>query len=172
MPSFDPKIPVDRIRIKTIFVSAVLSETAARIREDQNAVVDAWDLFESGRVKSWLQGHFSVGNNEGGAKLSMRYLTYFRFLDMPDPRRSLRRVKKEGYHNYNQIVFGNLYSYGLPEIQFGLTEQVYQQVTGAINTAMTRKSRYTMANDMLNAISKEDRFAAAILSKSMRQGYY
>ncbi len=171
MPTFQPKIATQQIRIKTIFVSAVLRETAERIREDQNRVVDAWDLFETGKVKSWLQGHFSVGNNDGGGKLVMRYLTYFRFLDMPDPRRSTRRVKREGYHNYNQIVFGNLYNYGLPELQFGLTKDIHEQITGSITKAVG-KNKYMIANDMLHDIAKEDRFAAAILAKSMRQGYY
>lgn len=171
MPRFQPKIATQQLRIKTVFVSAVLRELADRIREDQNAVVAAWDLFETGKVKDWLQGHFSVGNQEGGGKLTMRYLTYFRFLDMPDPRRELRRLKKEGYHNYNQIVFGNLYNYGLPELQYGLTKDIHQQITGAINNAMAGKNKYMRAEEMLSDIAKEDRFAAAILAKSMRQGY-
>lgn len=171
MAAFDPKIASNSVRIKTVFVSAVLRETAERIRIEQNEVVDAWDLFESGTLKSMLRGHFSVDNNEGGAKLSMRYLNYFRFLDMPDSRRRLRQLKREGYHTYNKIVFGTIYNYGLPEIQYGLTKQIHEQITGAINTAMTRKSRYKMADEMLAGIASEDRFAAAILSKSMRQGY-
>lgn len=171
MPAFDPKIPTNKVRIKTVFVSAVQRELAERIRDEQNAVVDEWDLFETGTLKSMLRGHFSIDSNDGGARLSMRYLRYYRFLDMPDPRRKMRQAKRDGYHNYNQIVFGHLYNFGLPQIQFGLTQQIHEQITGAINTAMTRKSRYQQAEMMLTDIAAEDRFAAAILSKSMRQGY-
>ena len=170
MPKFGTKYRTDQSRIKTVFVSAVLRETAERIRADQNAVVEEWDLFETGKVKAWLQGHFSVGELEGGGSLNMRYLTYYRFLDMPDPRRELRRAKRDGYHNYNQIVFGNLYNFALPEVQFGLTQEIHEQITGAIIKAQ-RKNKFMLAEEMLSNIASEDRFAAAILSKSMRKGY-
>lgn len=172
MPEFASKLPTDRLRIKTVFMSAVLTETAKRIRADQNAVVDAWDLFESGALKSMLQGHFSVEAVEGEGKLSMLYLNYFRFLDMPDPRRQLRRTKREGYHLYNRIAFGNLYNYGIPELQYGLTKEVYEQIVGEIDQAMTAgKSKYQRAEMMLTDIADKNRIVAAIMAKRMRMGY-
>ena len=171
MPKYRSKIPTNRMRIKTAFVSAVLRETAIRIREDQNRVVDEWDLFESGALKSSLQGNFSVGAEGDGGNLRMRYLTYFRFLDMPDPRRKSRRLKREGYHAYNQIVFGNLYSYGLPELQYGFTKEIHDKMVGEIDLAMSGMNKYQRAEMMLTDIADKDRFMAAILSKSMRQGY-
>lgn len=172
MPKYNAKISTNKLRIKTAFVSAVLRETAERIREDQNRVVDEWNLFESGTLKNSLQGNFSVGAEGESGQLRMRYLTYFRFLDMPDPRRESRRAKREGYHNYNQIVFGNLYNYGLPELQYGFTKEVYEQITGELEKAFPLgTNKYQRAEMMLTGISDKDRFISAILSKSMRQGY-
>ncbi|HET6558064.1 MAG TPA: hypothetical protein VFG54_12165 [Prolixibacteraceae bacterium] len=148
-------------------MSEVLRETAERIRTDQNAVVDAWDLFESGDLKSMLRGHFSVSAVDGGAKLSMRYLQYFRFLDIPDPRRQLRRAKREGYHNYNQIVYGNVYNYGIPELQYGFTKDVYEGMTGAMETAI-KGNKYQRMEKMLTGIAGEDRFMAALITGGIR----
>lgn len=172
MPKYTAKIPTNRMRIKTAFVSAVLRETAIRIREDQNRVVDEWDLFESGTLKNALQGNFSVGAEGESGNLRMRYLTYFRFLDIPDPRRQMRRTKREGYHTYNRIVFGNLYNFGLPELQYGFTKEIHDQMVGEIDKAMAGMSKYKRAEMMLTDIADKDRFMAAVLSKSMRQGYF
>jgi len=167
MLEFGKKKPTDWLRVKTAFMSEVLTETAVRIRADQNQVVDAWDLFESGEVKKSLQGHFSVNAVEGGAKLSMRYLKYYRFLDMPDPRRTMRRAKRDGYHNYNQIAFGNVYNYGIPELQYGFTKEVYEGMTGALESAITG-NKYQRMDAMLHGIASEDRFTAAIMTGGLR----
>ncbi|MBV5334180.1 MAG: hypothetical protein JZU49_00050 [Sulfuricurvum sp.] len=167
MLDFGKKKPTDWLRVKTAFMSEVLRETAVRIRADQNQVVDAWDLFESGAVKSSLQGHFSVDAVDGGAKLSMSYLQYYRFLDMPDSRRTMRRAKREGYHNYNQIAFGNVYNYGIPELQYGFTKDVYEGMTGALESAITG-NKYQRMETMLSGIAGEDRFTAAIITGGLR----
>lgn len=171
MPQFAAKLQTDRLRVKTQFISQVLTETAQRVRADQNAVVEAWDLFESGAMKTMLQGHFSVNSTDSSGRLSMSYLNYYRFLDMPDPRRQLRRVKKEGYHTYNRIVFGILYHYGIPELQYGLTKEVYEQISGEIGEAMAAGNKYKQADAMVHGIADKDRFMAAILGKRMRMGY-
>jgi hypothetical protein len=114
-------------RVETQFISEVMADTARVIREMQQETADAWNLFKTGELKKSLQGHFSVNNQDGGARLSMRYLTYARFLDMKDPGRSITK-SREGYHLYNRIVFGVLYNQTLPKLRYGFTEEVKQAI--------------------------------------------
>ena len=114
-------------RVETRFISEVMADTAQVIREMQQKTADEWNLFKSGELKKSLQGHFSVSNQDEGASLSMRYLTYARFLDLRDPRRTITK-SREGYHLYNRIVFGILYNQTRPKLSYGFTEEVKQAV--------------------------------------------
>jgi hypothetical protein len=111
----------DSPQIKSTFISAVLRETAETIQSRQRQVASEWNLFESGDLKRSLQGHFSVNASDGGGKLSMSYLSYARFLDMNNPN---RKIKREGYHLYNRIVFGVLYNPTVAALQYGLTDEI------------------------------------------------
>lgn len=171
MPAFAPKQRSNPLRVKTAFVSAILKGNAEAIRKEQTQVVDEWNLFESGNLKSWLQGHFSVNNADGGAKLSMRYLTYARFLDMKRPGTS--QAKRNAYHLYNRIVYGFLYGQMLPTIRYGFTEDVKNQIANAIASTASGTSFYKMRDDQISAINQlYGRNMAAIMSKQYRQGYY
>lgn len=130
------------IRIKSEYVSQVLRESAMAIREGQNQVAEEWNLFDTGRLKDWLQGHFSFQSQAGGGKLSMRYLKYARFLDMKDDRRSQKLAKREGYHLYNHLVFGIIYNKTLDEIRYGLTDDIKQSITAAIQKAVRNKASF------------------------------
>lgn len=154
MPKFQPKRHNSVSRIKTEFVSSVLRDTGNKIRQGQTKTADEWNLFESGTLRNWLQGHFSVESDEGGGKLYMRYLAYARFLDMADSRRKNRQLKREGYHLYNRQVFGVLYNKTLPALRYGFTEDVKTQIDQALIQAVG-----------------SDRNAAALVAKSMRRGY-
>ncbi len=130
-------------RIKMVFVSRILKETAIKIRSAQRKVVSEWNLFDEGHLQRMLQGHFSVGQLGGGAKLSMQYLAYARFLDMVDRR---RQYKRDGYHLYNKIVFGILYGYTIHEIKHDFTEDVAKTIQQEIMEAIEE-------NPMLGAIA-------------------
>jgi hypothetical protein len=153
MPEFKAIQKTNNKRIKTAFVSGVLRRDAEAIRTGQQQVADNWNLFKDGALKSWLQGHFSVSNNDGGAKLSMRYLMYARFLDLPDPRRRQRQMKREGYHLYNRQIFGVLYGKTLPSIRYGLTDEIREQITNALAQSVGG-----------------ERNATALITKTLRQG--
>lgn len=169
-PIFEPKNRTSVMRIKTIFISAILRQTALSIREQQNVVADDWDLFDEGDLKAMLQGHFSVGNFEGGGKLSMRYLTYFRFLDMPDPRRRIRRLKRDGYELYNRISFGTIYSRSLPALTFGFTDELRKQMGGTLEEIMNAPLPFFKKTNMIiTETAKYDRNFAALLSKAVRR---
>lgn len=175
MEKFAPKYPhTNRGRIKVAFVSQILTATAESIRNDQRAVAQEWNLFDggSGRLKAMLTGHFSIANQEGGGKLSMSYLNYARFLDIPDPRRNTRLLQREGYHLYNRIVYGTLYARTFNELQFGLVKEVYEQIASEIDQAMVAKMPFYKRQQMyISAIASQDRIMAAMLAKRMRQGY-
>jgi hypothetical protein len=163
--------PNKQQRVKTMFVSEVLTETAMYIRSEQLKVVEEWDLFEGGALKQSLTGHFSVNHSDGGGRLSMRYLNYARFLDMPD-RRNTRRLKREGYHLYNRIVYGILYNRTIPVLKYGFTEEIKKKVSKMFDSAMTSRVPAFKRNEAtLKLIADEDRNMAAMLAKSLRQGY-
>jgi hypothetical protein len=157
--------------VKTVFVSAILKEGADAIREEQTQVVDDWDLFESGKLKESLQGHFSIANIEGGAKLSMRYLAYARFLDIH--RKGTSRAKRNAYHLYNRINFGFLYGQMMPTIRFGFSEEIKNKIANSIANTAPGTSFYKIRDNQINAINEiYGRNMAAIMSKKYRQGYY
>ena len=166
-PSKDPGR--SRGRIKTEFISSVLRQTADRIMLEQNRVAEAWNLFKedgSGDLKRSLQGNFSINAAGEGGKLRFRYLTYFRFLDMPDPRRKIRQAKREGYHLYNRIMFGNIYNYAVPELMWGFTNEVRDEMIDILETSMTASDRYHLLSERLDgAIYDKDRFIANLLTR-------
>jgi len=172
MPDFNPIKRTNELRIQSVFISAVLNDTAKLIYAKQNQVAEEWDLFEhhgTGRLKQSLQGYFSVASSEGSGRLSMRYLTYARWLDMQDNR---RKMKKEGYHLYNRIVFGVLYNPTFNALMYGLTDDVREFLGSRLEEALAQKMPYYKITDtVLKQVSEYDRNYAAILSKSLRQGY-
>lgn len=169
-PQFQPKRRSNVMRIKTAFVSAILRETALSIREAQNVVVDDWGLFEEGPLQSWLQGHFSVAKQDGGGKLSMRYLTYARFIDLPDPRRHSRQLARDGYHLYNKISFGTIYGRTLPALTSAFTTELNEQMGGALMAIMEKPLPMFKKTDMIiKETAKYDRNYAAIMSKALRR---
>lgn len=159
-------------RIKTAFVSSVLRQTAEQIQASQQRVVDEWNLFSSSEKKLYnsLKGHFSLANNEGGAKLQMGFLKYARFLDMADPR---RKLKREGYHLYNRIMFGNIYGYSIPTIQWGFTDEIKAEIGQQL--LEIEQSKYPHGKKVgmqLELVSTQvDRNLAAVMAKSLRMGH-
>ena len=173
MPKYQTQRPTDWARITRAYRSQILQESAILIRKEQDEIVDAWDLYESGTLKSSLRGHFTVTDIDTGSKLSMRYLTYFRFLDIPDVRRKLRNAKKEGYHSYNRVVFGYLYNQTLPQLKYGLTEETQTLIRNKLAEAMgggtkTGSQKIFLLQDMAQG---GDRVAQALMAKKSRQGY-
>lgn len=127
---------ISQERIKTAFISEVLSRTAVKIRSEQAQAIDEWNLFQTGELKRAIQGHFDVLVGSPEVRLTMRNLAYLRFLDMKDPRRKLSRAKKEGYHLYNRITYGNLYGYLLRELRKGITDDIRDQISDMLEKSI------------------------------------
>ena len=170
-PSFEHKRLTDWLRIKTEYRSQVLRDSALLIRKMQNQVVDDWDLFESGTMKRSLQGHFSVADIDTGAQLSMSYLNYLRFIDMPGPRYHNRQLKKFGYELYNKIIWGYIYRQTMPALKYGLTEDMQQLMRNKVIETMRGSMDNESAMTLIDMSSSGDRNAMAIVAKSLRRGF-
>ena len=119
---------ISQERIKTSFISQALTDTAEKIRAEQSRAVDEWSLFDTGKLKGELQKHFDVRIEGAAVKLTMRNVAYLRFLDIKNPRSKIVQAKREGYHLYNRITYGNLYGYFLRQIRSGLTDDIKAQI--------------------------------------------
>lgn len=126
-------------RIKTAFRSQILKESAQLIRKEQQETLVEWDLVSSGQLLRQMRGHFTVTDIDTGAKLDMTYLSYMRFLDIPNARRSLREAKRSGYHTYNKIVFGYLYNQTLPQLKYGFTDETKQLIANKMKEMATNE---------------------------------
>jgi hypothetical protein len=110
------------------YVEKVLTEDAEYIAQEQTKLVSAYNLFETGALKSSLQGNFTV-QGDNAKTLRMRYVKYMRFLDM----KSVRSKRKQ-YHIYNKILFGVLYNRTYRKLIFGFTETVKQEIISEMGT--------------------------------------
>ena len=170
MAKFASIKPTNKLRIKTAFVSAILKDNAEKIRQEQQQVVDDWNLFKSGKLRSSLQGHFTVNNADDGGKLTMNYLAYARFLDMKG---GTSKAKRNIYHLYNRIVFGYLYGQILPTLRFGFTEDLKAAMAAKIAGTAPGSSFYRMRDEQIKVIKEmQGRELAALVSKQYRQGYH
>lgn len=116
-------------RLKQIYLSRVLSETHWLINDLQEQAVNDWNLSDSGGLENSIGRHFSLKAGDDAGQLTISVLKYARFLDMGDPRRKLRR---EGYHLYNRIIWGVVYNRTLPALKTGFTEELRENVMKAL----------------------------------------
>lgn len=159
-----------QLRIKQAFRSSILRESAEMIAREQLDIAQEWNLFKTGRLQSALkQEHFSVSDFETGGRLTMKVLTYMRFLDMQGIAKGSARRK--AYHLYNKVVFGYLYNQTLPALRFGFTDEVQQLVRNKIKERIGTPKSSGNLGLLIDMADGGGRNAQAIISKRMRQGY-
>jgi hypothetical protein len=125
-------------RIKTEFRSRILSETANEIRNKQAQIAADWSLFATGELaRSLISRHFTVSDTVSGGRLDMNYLSYVRFLDIPNANRRGATPKRKGYALYNRVVFGYLYNNTLPKLKYGYTDEVKAAISAELLNAVT-----------------------------------
>ena len=105
---------------KRKFIIEVMRDDAIEIELKQNKIANEWNLFESGSLKSSIKRAFSVASSGDGAKMTLNYVKYIRFLDMSD----IIRKKRGGFEIYNRILFGITYKHTIQLIRFGFTDQI------------------------------------------------
>lgn len=157
-------------RIKTAFRSSILRESAEMIRTEQTQIASEWNLMRTGRLQSELSmQHFSVRDFETGARLTMRVLTYMRFLDMKGLAKG--NAKRQAYHLYNKVVFGYLYNQTMPALKYGFTNEVQNLIRNKIKESIGTPKGGGNLGLLINMADTGDRNAQAIISKRMRRGY-
>lgn len=118
--------------VKPKFVDQILKEEADIIKSMQMDVVDEWDINDSsGELRNCLRGHFSVTELGNGARLTMRYVKYLRFIDMP-----WVASRKKGLHLYNRIVFGRVYNDTHLRLRLAYREAFNEQAISMIKDSM------------------------------------
>lgn len=122
---------------KPRFIDKILREEAEIIKKLQLEVVNDYHLEDNtGTLREFLQGHFSVAELGEGTRLTLSYVKYLRFLDMP-----WVTSRKDGLHLYNRIVFGRVYNDTRTRIMYaykdGFTEEAIEEI---------RKAMYNLNN--------------------------
>ena len=118
--------------VKPKFVDQILNEEADIIKGLQMDVADEWGLNDdSGELRESLRGHFSVTQLGEGTRLTMRYVKYLRFIDMP-----WVVSRKKGLHLYNRIVFGRVYNDTHLRLRLAYRQAFSEQAIGMIKESM------------------------------------
>lgn len=118
--------------VKPKFVDQILKEEAEIIKGLQMDVADEWGLNDdSGELRKSLRGHFTVTELGSGTQLTMRYVKYLRFIDMP-----WVASRKKGLHLYNRIVFGRVYNDTHLRLRLAYREAFCEQAINMIKESM------------------------------------
>ena len=118
--------------VKPKFVDKILTEEAEIIKGLHLETVDDWGLNDdSGELRKSLRGHFSVTQLGEGTRLTMRYVKYLRFIDMP-----WVATRKKGLHLYNRIVFGRVYNDTYLRLRLAYRDAFNEQAINMIKESM------------------------------------
>ena len=124
--------------IKRGFVEKIMSEEAKLIKGLQLIAVREGGIHEqSGGLINSLKGNFSLQSGDTKQRLTLRYVKYLRFLDMPDV-----RAKRKGYHIYNRIVFGRIYGNLIRRIKYGYTDAAREAIIQELEAAFAANPNY------------------------------
>lgn len=120
--------------VKPKFVDQILKEEAEIIKGLQMDVADEWGLNDdSGELRKSLRGHFTVTELGRGTQLTMRYVKYLRFIDMP-----WVASRKKSLHLYNRIVFGRVYNDTHLRLRLAYREAFNEQAISMIKESMNQ----------------------------------
>ncbi|MDR2130553.1 MAG: hypothetical protein LBP56_05220 [Odoribacteraceae bacterium] len=109
---------------KNHYVDKILQEEATIIKMMQLQVVNDWQLEDkTGNLREKLKGHFSLQDFDGGPRLTLTYVKYMRFLDMP-----WVVSRRRGLLLYNRIVFGRIYNNTYLRVRAGYRESVQEEI--------------------------------------------
>lgn len=113
--------------VRPEFIAEVLRRDIRIIYKTQEEVVDRYLRVRTGNLKASVSSHdFTLDTAAGRTTLSMRLLSYMRFLDMQYRTANSRIAKKKRANIalYNRVVWGVLYHETFPDIQAGFTDEV------------------------------------------------
>lgn len=111
--------------LKSRYTEKVTREVFDNILSEQDAAIAEYDLNRTGLLKSRARRFFQVDIEGEGIKGTLSVLKYLRFLDMKELQNMKRRQR---YSLYNRIVFGNIYGGYIPQLRYGFTDTVKQEL--------------------------------------------
>lgn len=111
-------------QIKRLYIKEVLKEDTIYISQQQEIVVNYWELFETDTLKSSIKKAWRLQDSSIGMKADISYVKYIRFLDM----NSNIRLNRDGYHLYNKIIWGVLMNRTVAKIVWGFTEDIKNRI--------------------------------------------
>lgn len=111
--------------LKSRYTEKVARETFDNIVSEQDALISEYDLNRTGLLKSKAKRYFQVDIEGEGIRGTLTVLKYMRFLDMKELQNMKRRKQ---YQIYNRVVFGNIYGGYIPQLRYGFTDSVKQEL--------------------------------------------
>lgn len=125
--------------IRKQFVHETITEGVNRIFQAQQQAFEARFNSRTGHLKQMLEARpfdRQVGN--GSYQVFVHMYTYLRFLDMQYRRQDGSRRRKRGLI-YNKVVWPILFREVFPELRYGLTDEVRQQLRQQLEGALNGK---------------------------------
>lgn len=123
--------------IKHEYVSAVISRDVKKIYGIQKQVVDQYLNVRSGALIHMLtNAAFTLSGNDTTTKVVLKLLPYLRFIDIlwrDGASSMLSRQMRSKVSVYNRCVWGVVYHETLPDLQYGLAEDIRQGIIDAYN---------------------------------------
>lgn len=122
--------------IRKKFVHETMTEGINKIFDEQTKAFQARFNSRTGRLQSFLSSHsFDRQISDGRYSVFIHLYAHLRFLDMQYRRQDLSpRPKKANI--YNKVVWGILFREVFPELRYGFTDEVRQQLRDQLQTAL------------------------------------
>ena len=116
--------------IKKKFVVDTMTEGIDTIFSRQQQVAQMLGT-HSGRLRQWARDrHYTTRVSETSRSISVPLMPYVRFLDMQYRTRRDRidKHKRQQLALYNRTVWGILYRQVFPQLRYGFTDEIRQQL--------------------------------------------
>lgn len=122
--------------IRKAYIDKIVSRDQKIIRETQAQVIASYLTGGTGRLLSFVKSaHFS----EDGLHYNFPILNYLRFLDIKNRNTSYGKkhmlAERKNLALYNRVVWGVLYNETLPDIKYGLTQDIRDSIRQQLQDA-------------------------------------
>ena len=127
--------------IRKKFVADTMAEGIDTIFARQQQVAQML-ASHSGRLRQWARDrHTTVRVTETSRSISVPLMPYVRFLDMQYRTRRDRigKHKRQQLALYNRTVWGILYRQVFPQLRYGFTDEIRQQLREELEETFKRK---------------------------------
>lgn len=127
------------------FAAEVLSDTAAKILQEQSDIADIYMRRTGWLSEKLLSGISTVLSNDDGANLIIKYPDYTRFLDLKKARSG--RLKKVYYPIYNRVLYGRVYGYAFGRLR-GYVARSAEELNEALRMSYKDRMRSGLGSNI------------------------